>query len=843
MRKLPLLAGAIFSAACGLASAQQAADPQTGAQATNQGGQLTYVGSRAQLSLGYDSEFDLVGEVAGVLYETATDAWLASGWLGNDAGGAQLNYHWLVGGEPNEDPDKLSVQKAFVAFDQNQQHDRKITAGWGMEKQNYFLGAYGAAGISGKRRVSQSVDTTTETRNVIDNGVPYQETWDITTVTSLYERPYDYGIGLRAGHFYEEPLLRVVTGLDFEWGKENSNQLTFMLGAEKFFRNSPHSIAVRGEVYKKSGNYDSEDTDARILLLYTYHFGAPYRPSTTPLPAPEPTLVKSELSLDSNAFFDFDRATLRPASRNSLDEVGSKIKGGQVVGTVKVVGHTCSIGTVPYNQRLSERRAKAVRDYLVQQGCDPNQLIASGRGELDPKYPNDTEASRQKNRRVDIQATSVQQPATVAAAWKTEPVWVERALHNPMDHKRTVDYYRTKKTSTTSELKDRQPLNRDPVARDDAATVPQNSAGQAIGVLANDSDPDGDTLSVDRVTQPGHGSVVNNGSSVTYRPNAGFTGTDTFTYVAKDGRGGFSNTATVTVTVSQGGGQNRPPVARDDSATVDQDSPGQSIAVLSNDSDPDGDTLAVERVTQPSRGSLVNNGGSVTYRPNPGFFGIDSFTYVANDGRGGLSNTATVTVNVRQGGGGQNRPPVAHDDSATVDQDSPGQSIAVLSNDSDPDGDTLAVEQVTQPSHGSVVNNGASITYRPNPGFFGIDSFTYVANDGRGGLSNSATVRITVRQGVGGQNRPPTANDDQAVTNPGKTVKIEVLANDSDPDGDPLKVSAITQPANGTATTNGTTVSYKPNLGFRGTDTFTYTANDGRGGTDVANVTVTVRRY
>ena len=100
-----------------------------------------------------------------------------------------------------------------------------------------------------------------------------------------------------------------------------------------------------------------------------------------------------------------------------------------------------------------------------------------------------------------------------------------------------------------------------------------------------------------------------------------------------------------------------------------------------------------------------------------------------------------------------------------------------------------------------------------------------------------------MRQGVGGQNRPPTANDDQAVTNPGKTVKIEVLANDSDPDGDPLKVSAITQPANGTATTNGTTVSYKPNLGFRGTDTFTYTANDGRGGTDVANVTVTVRRY
>jgi outer membrane protein OmpA-like peptidoglycan-associated protein len=751
MRINSFLSVAVVSTFCAAASAEPpVSDPNpVVAQVTNQSGQLTYVGSRTRLSIGYDSEFDLVGEVFQVLHEDDSQAWVGTAWLGNEAGGGQINYHWLLGAEAKDDPSKLSVQKVFAAFDRNQHNDQKISAGWGMEKERFFVGAYGAAGISGKRRVSQSVETSTEIRNVIDNGVPFEETWQVTTTTDLYQRAYNYGVGLRAGHFYEEPLIRVTGGADYEWGDGNASQFTLMLGVEKFFRNTPHSLALRGEVYKKSGDDDSNDTDGRILLLYTYHFGEPYRPSAAPIPVAAPVPVKSEISLSSDAFFDFDKSDLRSATVGTLKDASAKLKAAQLAGPINVVGHTCSIGTIPYNQKLSERRARAVRNYLVQQGCDPAQVKAVGRGELDPRYPNNTEASRQKNRRVDIEATTLQEPdASVvpAVAWRSQPAWVERALHNPVDHKRTVDYYQIKKTSTSSELTDRKPTNQKPVARDDAATINQDSPGELINVLANDSDPDGDVLVVERVTQPTHGAVTNSVNGVMYKPSPGFFGTDVFTYVASDGRGGSSNTATVTVTVPQGGngGQNHPPSAKDDSAITDEGQP-VTVSVLANDTDPDGDSLEVSATTPPANGSVANNGKTVTYIPKPGFFGVDRFTYVASDGRGGSSNAATVTVTVRQGGnGGQNQPPNANDDSAST---SAGRAvtISVLANDTDPDGDSLTVSATTQPTNGTVTNNGSNVTYTPNPGFRGVDVFAYTASDRRGG-TDSANVTVTIRR-------------------------------------------------------------------------------------------------
>lgn len=652
MRIKAFLLGAIGCLFCSVASAEPPLIGQKlSAQGDSENAQLSYVGSRTRLSIGYDSEFDLVGELYQVLREDSTSAWLGTAWLGNDAGGAQLNYHWLTGGEPTDDPEKLSIQKIFLAFDQNQLHDQKLSAGWGLEKQNYFLGAYASAGISGKRRVSQSVSTTTDVRNVFENGVEFQETWLTTTTTDLYERPYDYGLGLRAGHFYEEPLVRVGAGLDYEWGDESASQVTFMLGAEKFFRNTPHSLGVRGEVLKKSGHYETDDNDTRGLVYYAYHFGQPYRPAQTPVPAETVPvrMVKNEISLSSDAFFDFDKSDLRPATIDTLNELAAKLKAAEVIGPITIVGHTCSIGTVEYNQGLSERRAASVRRYLVTSGFDPAQLKTEGRGELDPKYPNDTEASRRKNRRVDIEVLTAQEVpekiATAAVTWKTEPVWVERALHNPVDHKRTVDYYRIQKTSTTSEIQDRKLVNQPPVARNDSATVPQDSPGQFIDVLANDSDPDGDKLVVGSVTQAAHGTVVNRSDGVVYTPSPGFVGIDTFSYTAKDGRGG-SASANVTITVSESGPKNQPPQAKDDRAATNPDQ-SVTIGVLANDVDPDGDPLVVSAVTQPPNGTVVNNGTNVAYTPNAGFRGTDVFSYTASDGRGG-TDSASVTVTIRR---------------------------------------------------------------------------------------------------------------------------------------------------------------------------------------------------
>ena len=367
------------------------------------------------------------------------------------------------------------------------------------------------------------------------------------------------------------------------------------------------------------------------------------------------------------------------------------------------------------------------------------------------------------------------------------------------------------------------PTNDGPTADDDSDTADEDTP-VTIDVLANDTDPDGDPLSVDWVGSPSNGSVVNNGSDVTYVPDPDFHGVDTFTYGVTDGHGG-SSTATVSVTVDA---VNDPPIAQDDSEQTDEDTP-VDIQVLDNDSDPDGDSLNIQSVTQPANGSSSDEGGYVTYTPDPEFHGVDTFTYTVSDGRGGTS-TATVTVTVAS----VNDPPIARDDEADTDEDTP-ISIDVLVNDSDPDGDALVVQSVTQPAKGTVVNNGTDVTYTPDPDFHGVDTFQYNACDGNG-CTTFATVTVTVNP----VNDPPVAQDDTETTDEDVPVAIDVLDNDSDPDGDGLVIQSVTQPANGSVVNNGTDVVYTPDPNFHGSDTFTYTASDGNGGTDTATVTVIV---
>ncbi|MBN1221031.1 MAG: tandem-95 repeat protein, partial [Anaerolineae bacterium] len=276
--------------------------------------------------------------------------------------------------------------------------------------------------------------------------------------------------------------------------------------------------------------------------------------------------------------------------------------------------------------------------------------------------------------------------------------------------------------------------NNPPVAANDEATTDQNTA-VVINVIANDDDPDGDSLSVNAVGSPGHGSVTNNGNgTVTYTPNNGFSGSDSFTYTVSDGNGGTA-TATVTITVTPA---NRLPVAANDGATTDQNT-AVTINVLSNDNDPDGDSLTVASVGSASNGSVGNNGNSITYTPNGGFYGSDSFTYTVSDGKGGTA-TAQVSITVIR-----NNPPVANDDTATTDAGS-SVVINVGSNDTEPDGDPLVFSLIgyTSAQGGSLVNNGSGfMTYNPPAGFAGTDTFTYQLSDGKGGM-DTATVTVTV---------------------------------------------------------------------------------------------------
>ena len=185
-------------------------------------------------------------------------------------------------------------------------------------------------------------------------------------------------------------------------------------------------------------------------------------------------------------------------------------------------------------------------------------------------------------------------------------------------------------------------------------------------------------------------------------------------------------------------------------------------------------------------------------------------------------------------------PPNAVDDSATVLENT-SVDIDVLANDSDAEDAFPDLASVGLAANGtvSINDNGFpgdpenhSVIYTPNPGFDGTDSFTYEAGDSAGNTT-TATVTVTVTPDT-----PPNAVEDSATILENTAVGIDVLANDSDADGDTLTITAVGDPANGTTTISEDTIVYTPDPGFLGTEAFTYTIDDGNGETSTATVTV-----
>ncbi len=415
-------------------------------------------------------------------------------------------------------------------------------------------------------------------------------------------------------------------------------------------------------------------------------------------------------------------------------------------------------------------------------------------------------------------------------------------------------------------------INDLPIGQDDAFNA--NEGNTMIGnVLANDSDPDGDALVVHSVNgdtnNVGQQITLNSGALLTLAANGDLSFTtngayetlsegdsvvETFTYEVSDGRGGTA-TATGTITVA---GQNDNPVANDDAVAVSEDG-SIAISVLANDTDIDAnDTLSVDSVDATGvQGSVSIVNGQVVYDPNGQFDSLgagqsatETFSYTVADDKGGTA-TASVTVTVN----GVNDDPTAAADAATTDEDS-AASIATLDNDGDVDtGDVLQITQV----NGAAVSVGVPVTlasgalvtlnadgtfsYDPNGQFEGLDSgetgadsFTYQVEDGNGG-SATATVNVTVN----GVNDAPVAADDASVTDQDTAVTIDVLSNDLDAEGHALNVTGVGTAANGNVSINPDgTVTYTPNAGFSGSDSFTYDVSDGNGGSHTATVSVTV---
>jgi Big-like domain-containing protein len=347
-------------------------------------------------------------------------------------------------------------------------------------------------------------------------------------------------------------------------------------------------------------------------------------------------------------------------------------------------------------------------------------------------------------------------------------------------------------------------------------------------LLANDRGAAPVTLVAVAPSSAGGGSIAGS-DPFTFTPGPAFSGTDSFTYEIRDGSG---QTALGVVTVSAAADAT-PPVVSLTSPSGGLVSGTISLTASATDNVGvagvrffDGTTPIDAEMTAPPfqtswNTALVANG-------------IHNLTAVARDVAGNITTSAVVGVNVSNIVA--NVAPVANSDSATTNAGT-AVTLAVLANDTDANGDALAVIGVSNLSGGTAtVNGGTTITFQPLAGFSGTASFTYTISDLHGGTANGSATVIVLPP----PNQPPVANPDSAATSAGVAVAVAVLANDTDPNGDPLAITAVGGAVGGSAAITGSTVTFTPAAGFSGAGSFTYTISDGRGGTASTGVSVTV---
>jgi VCBS repeat-containing protein len=377
-----------------------------------------------------------------------------------------------------------------------------------------------------------------------------------------------------------------------------------------------------------------------------------------------------------------------------------------------------------------------------------------------------------------------------------------------------------------------------PIGTADAYATPEDTAlvvDAAAGVLANDTDADGDALTAALVTGPGNGTLtLNADGSFEYLPNENWNGSDSFVYQSSDGTA-TSEPITVAITVCP---INDAPAAAGEAYELDQDTVltiDAAAGVLANDTDLDGDDLAAAIVTGPTSGTLtLNADGSFSYTPNAGFFGEDSFTYSAGDGEDTAEATVALTVNQ-----------VVHAPLPAIDNYSTGEDVpmtvaadrGVLANDINVDGGALTSEVVTGPAHGTLsLNSDGSFSYSPEANWHGTDSFTYKAINN--GMETVSSANIVVEPL---NDHPVAAADEFTISPEGGSETPNVLTNDSDIDGDALLAQLVSGPAHGTLSLNvDGTFTYTPAEDFEGDDSFSYQAFDGMAQSNVTTVTLHV---
>lgn len=275
--------------------------------------------------------------------------------------------------------------------------------------------------------------------------------------------------------------------------------------------------------------------------------------------------------------------------------------------------------------------------------------------------------------------------------------------------------------------------NNPPVADPQAVVTDEDTP---VGVLLSGSDPDGDPLTYAIVSNPSHGMLSGTMPDLTYTPVGNFSGPDSFSYTVNDGTKN-SDPALVSVTVIA---VNDAPTVEDRSIITSEDT---ITDITLQGMDIDGDQLTYIIVEQPAHGSLGGAAPSLSFIPEPNYYGLDSFTFKVNDGLA-ESPLATVSLSISP----VNDAPIADSQNINTTQNNP---VPVTLSGSDIEGDILSYLITASPVHGSLTGTLPELTYTPEFGYFGMDSFKFLVNDG---LDDSDQAIITITVGASAMNLP-----------------------------------------------------------------------------------------
>ena len=368
------------------------------------------------------------------------------------------------------------------------------------------------------------------------------------------------------------------------------------------------------------------------------------------------------------------------------------------------------------------------------------------------------------------------------------------------------------------------PVNDPPVSNVDSYSVDEdNTLNVAVpGVLGNDNDPENNPLSAVLIEDVSHGSLtLNSDGSFDYDPNANFNGVDVFIYRAYDGIL-YSENASVTITVES---INDIPIAFIDSISPNPTKYSYPVTFSGHGTDVEGDIVAY-RWNSSIDGHLSDQNSFITSSLS---LGVHTIHFGVQDEQGEWSEpnvymTLTILENI---------PPIAYIDSISPNPAVEGAIVTFNGSGEDSDGTIVAYEWESNIS--GIFGTEALVTNSTLP--FGTHNITFRVQDNDGVWSDLVNETLEILE-----NMPPIANPDYVtVYNDTKDNKIDVLANDSDPDGDVINLTNVTQPQNGTARIENNMIRYTPDPGFYGVNILEYNITDSYGANATGIVTITVK--